>query len=86
MLEIRDANRRAVDAHTPMAPTGSTRASTRGTGIIESPLKRERSVTRDDIDESTPRRGPASLDAEAYRPGGENRLQGLLLANRKHRR
>ena len=55
-----------------MARTGSIGDSTRGIRIIESPLKRKRPVTRDGVDESTPRRVPPSLDTKAYRPGGRN--------------
>lgn len=73
MLELSDANRRPTRRAHANGHAGGAGTSARGTGVIESPLKRKRPVTRDDTDESTPRRGPAALDAEAYRPGGGNR-------------
>jgi len=73
MLELSDANRRPTRRAHANGHAGGAGTSTRGAGVIESPLKRKRPVTRDDTDESTPRRGPAALDAEAYRPGGGNR-------------
>ena len=78
MLELSDANRRPTRRAHANGHTGGAGTSTRGAGVIESPLKRKRPVTRDDTDESTPRRGPAALDAEAYRPGGGNRPRAAV--------
>jgi len=70
MLELSDANRRPTRRAHAKGHAGGSGTPTRGPGVIESPLKRKRQITMGDTDESTPRRGPAAMDAKAYRPGG----------------
>ena len=68
MLDPSDPDSKSTRNAHANGHVGSTRTSTSSSSVIEPPLKRESPVTRNDIDESMLRCGPAALDTDLVSP------------------